>query len=133
MCSGCGKGRASEVRVASYVRPKNSEGGKVDITIVGKSKNPTVKVPVQYFGGGLVRKSWVASCTSCGGGVGNMSLLTSETIMFPSDDAPYGMFKQLFVAGRTYYVTENQAEYLLSLTFTNQAGQKINKFKRIEE
>lgn len=130
MCTSCG-GSGAKAAKASYTRAKAVKATD-NLVVVGKSANPTVKVPVQYFGGGMVKKTTGATCSSCGG-AGNMALLTSETIMFASDDAPYGMFKQFVQAGRTYYVTEKQAEYLLTLTYTNNAGQTVNKFKRLEQ
>lgn len=132
MCTGnCGyKGSKS---ANSMVRTQSQPLKKVSIdAVVGKSKNPDVKVGVIYYGGGMVHKSWEANCSSCSGGRGKMSLLTSETIMFASDDAPGGMFKMLFQAGRTYYVTEKQAEYLLTLTYTGASGETVNKFKLLE-
>ena len=48
------------------------------------------------------------------------------------DDAPNGMFKLFVQAGRTYYVTEEQAKYLLAITFINQSGQEVNKFTKVE-
>lgn len=101
-------------------------------SIVKKSKNPDIKVPLLYYGGGFTKRSSISGgCSSCKGG-SNVARVTSETIIFASEDAPYGIYKQLCEAGRTYYVTENQAKYLLTLTFVNQAGQTVNKFKRLD-
>lgn len=94
------------------------------------SEDKTKKVKLRYYGGELSLKAKPA-CPTCGGG-GQYAMTTGETIMFRSEDAPDGVFKLFVQAGREYYVTEKQAEYMLTLTFRNRAGQIINKFKRIE-
>lgn len=94
------------------------------------SEDKAKKVKLRYYGGGLSLKS-EPSCSSCGGG-GQYALTTAETIMFRSEDATDGVFKLFVQAGREYYVTEKQAEYMLTLTFRNRAGQIINKFKKVE-
>ena len=132
MCTGCG--RTNGIRVVqggSFVRPKQMKKVNMESVIVGKSKNPEVKVALVYRGGGMVKQKWTPGCSSCGGN-GQYALLTSETIMFASDDAPNGMFKLFVQAGRTYYVTEEQAKYLLAITFINQSGQEVNKFTKVE-
>lgn len=99
--------------------------------IVEASEDKTKKVKLRYYGGGLSLKA-KPSCPSCGGG-GSYALTTAETIMFPSEDAPNGLFKLFVQVGREYYVTEKQAEYMLTLTFRNQSGQTVNKFKKVED
>lgn len=130
MCSGCGGGK-SQVRVSNMVR-KAAKKVPMESVIVAKSANPELKIPLIYYGGGMVKKTWEAGCSSCGGG-NRMAMLTSETIMFASEDAPYGMFKLFVQAGHVYHVTEKQAEHMLKMTFVNQAGQTVNKFKRKED
>lgn len=97
--------------------------------VVGKS-DTDAKVRVRYYGGGTMAKK-VAKCATCGAAKGAYARVTNEMIMFASDDAPNGMFEQMVEAGRDYWVTEKQAEYLLTLTYTNQAGQVVNKFQQV--
>lgn len=99
--------------------------------VVGKSTS-TKKVQVRYYGGGYAQKRGTG-CRSCGGGNGSYSVVTNETIMFVSEDAPGGLFKETFSVGHDYYVTEKQAEYLLSLQFRSRAGTMENKFRKVEE
>lgn len=132
-CSSCQHKSMTSATINNMLRSKAKQADRINMNlIVEKSKNPDVKVGLVYYGGGMIHKPWEAHCSSCSGGLGRVSLLTSETIMFASDDAPNGMFKMLFQSGRTYYVTEKQAEYLLTLTFLNQNGERANKFKKLE-
>lgn len=96
-------------------------------TVVEKSKTEK-KVCVRYYGGGIGAKK-VARCASCGSAKGSYSRITNELIAFASDDEPNGMWSQMVEAGRDYWVTEKQAEYLLSLTYTTPAGETAHKFK----
>ena len=122
-CSGC-KGTKTKKTVTKATEP-------IQPLIVEKSKDPKVTVKLQYYGGGMRRKKSGAGCSACGGG-GKYALVTSERITFASDDAKKGIFSQDFSVGRTYFVTQKQADYLLSLTFTNPAGQTAHKFKVVE-
>jgi len=96
--------------------------------IVGASDGKT-RVKIRFYGGGMGYTS--SGCHACGSG-GQYALKTSETIQFASDDEPTGWFSKRFDAGYDYFVTESQAEYLLSLTYTNPAGQLLHKFKKVE-
>lgn len=125
-CSTCGrknsaKAKAPAVRAVSAPAPTES-------LIVPKSET-NEKVKLRYYGGGMTRQT--SGCASCGS-QGRYALTTSETISFVSDDAPMGWFSQLFSVGHDYYVTKKQAEKLLKETFTNPAGQVVNKFKVVE-
>lgn len=95
--------------------------------VVEASEDTSKKVKLRYYGGGLALKT--TGCRSCGSS-GQYSLVTTEVIQFATDDSPNGWFKETFSVGHDYYVTEKQAEYLLSLTFTNKAGQIAHKFKK---
>lgn len=103
--------------------PSTGEG-----VVVAKSETPNL-VRLRYYGGGTSQKK-TSGCRACGGG-GGYTVMTSETIMFVSDDAPNGLFKQTFQIGHDYYVTRNQADYLLTLTFRSKAGIVQNKFKEV--
>lgn len=123
MCSHCGQARP--VKVAPVAEAKTA---KPQPLIVKASKGDK-KVKLRYYGGGMGYTSM--GCHSCGGG-GKYALKTSETIQFASDDAPGGWFSKRFDTSYDYYVTEKQAEYLLTLTYSNAAGQIVHKFKKID-
>lgn len=96
-------------------------------TVVAKSKTEK-KVCVRYYGGGVGAKK-IARCASCGSAKGSYARITTELISFASNDEANGMWTQLCEAGRDYWVTEKQAEYLLSLTYRTPAGEIAHKFK----
>lgn len=123
-CSTCGKGR----KLSPQRKQELARATERASLVVAKSDSD-VKVHLRYYGGGLTRQT--TGCSSCGS-QGKYALTTSETIQFPSDDAPMGWFSQFFTVGEDYWVTEKQAERLLKETFTNAAGQIVNKFKIIE-
>lgn len=123
-CSSCNH---SKVRAkATAARPVVA---KVEQPLIAPVSDTSEKVHLRYYGGGMARQT--SGCASCGS-VGRYALTTSETIQFASDDAPMGWFSQTFSVGHDYYVTQKQAERLLKETFTNPAGQVVNKFKVIE-
>lgn len=121
-CLGCMKNRTS-------VRPPVTEDNTKSY-VVEESVDPTDKIKLRYYGGGS-KVSTRGGCSTCRGKSSNYAVTTSETIQFVSKDAPGGFFKQTFSIGHDYYVTEKQAEYLLSLTYVNKAGQTVNKFERV--
>ena len=125
-CSGC-------VHAKTVNKPRITDNRKPSIegTVVEKSSNPNAKVRLRYFGGGS--KKTTGGCRTCHGTRGGYVVTTSETIRFVSEDSDDGMFKMTFNIGRDYYVTEKQAEYLLTLEYRNQAGQIVKKFKKVEE
>ena len=125
-CSRCGGKSNTSIAPATVERVKATLPD-----IAGKSADPNKKVRVRYYGGGLSAKK-VSRCATCGAAKSSYSRITNELIQFASDDAPNGMFSEQMEAGRDYWVTEKQAEYLLSLTYPNQAGQIVHKFKRID-
>lgn len=124
-CSSCHHNKAVRVSAPSAGVVANQ---KPRTLIVGASDTKN-KVQLRYYGGGM---GYVTSgCHACGS-TGRYSLKTSETIQFASDDAPGGWFSQRFDASHDYYVTEKQAEHLLTLTYTNAAGQTVHKFKKVD-
>lgn len=127
-CSSCGRNRVVRPPVQNEsVEVKLGRPAEAPL-IVAKSEDNTGKVRIRYYGGGLALKT--SGCRSCGSS-GQYTLTTTETISFASDDAPYGWFSQTFTVGHDYFVTRNQADYLLKLTFRNKAGQVANKFKEV--
>lgn len=123
-CRSCG-GSSKVTTTHTPVNVVKSTTGQV----VGKSDSQE-KVRLRYYGGGVAAKK-VAKCAACGSAKGSYARVTNEMIMFASDDTPNGMYEQMVEAGRDYWVTQKQAEYMLTLTYTNQAGQVVNKFKKI--
>ena len=121
-CTGCGASRPSRPIVAD-----NRKAEPIGV-VVGKSDEDSAKVRLRYYGGSI--KKATVGCSTCSGKKGGYAVTTSETIRFVSEDAPGGMFVQTFQIGHDYYVTEKQAEYLLTLTYVNRAGQTVNKFKK---
>lgn len=122
MCTNCGQNNS--ISGATSVVEKRPQ-----TLIVEKSEKDSKMVKLRYYGGRLVRNT--SGCTSCAS-KSRYSVKTSERITFASDDAKNGIFSQEFTVSRDYFVTQKQAEYLLSLTFTNPAGQIAHKFKEME-
>lgn len=120
-CSGCGKNRPKKTVVLDNRKPESAG------TVV-KASDSEAKVKIRYYGGTL--KKSTTGCSTCSGKKSGYSVTTSETIRFVSEDAPNNWFVQTFSLGHDYYVTEKQAEYLLSLTYVNKAGQTVHKFKK---
>ena len=128
-CSSCGnKPNTSTTRLSVEPVVENTTEDEVVLA----SEDPTNKVKIRYYGGG-VKKTTTTGCSTCRGGKsGGYSLQTTETIQFVSMDSPNNWFKQTFSVGHDYYVTEKQAEYLLKLEYINKAGQRVKKFLKEE-
>lgn len=88
------------------------------------------KVLLRYYGGGA-GTTRVRGCRACGGSKVKYATVTSERIMFASEDAPNGFFNLLVSVGHDYLVTRSQADYMLTLTYKNRAGQVVHKFKEV--
>lgn len=125
-CTGCG---ISITTTKAKKRSSTTKKTTLQPLIVEKSAEPEKKVLLKYYGGGISINP-TAGCGSCHGG-GNYAVKTSERITFASDDAPDGIFDMQADFGKVYPVTQNQAKYLLSLTFINKAGQEAHKFKEV--
>lgn len=97
--------------------------------VVEASKSKEL-VLLRYYGGGS-GTARVRGCRSCGGGKIKYATITSERIMFASEDAPNGFFNLLVSVGHDYYVTRSQADYMLTLTYKNKGGQIVHKFKEV--
>ena len=111
--------------------PSVKAGTKMDTSqVVPKSKTKEL-VKLRYYGGGMTSKKTGGGCRACGAGKGSYTTVTSETIMFVSEDAANSIFKQTFQIGHDYFVTRNQADYLLSLTFHSKTGVEQHKFKEV--
>lgn len=126
MCTGCHQSRAVRIEpaVKKSVTMEDKQG------LIAPKSDAKAKVKIRYYGGGMTYQT--NGCASCGS-MGRYALTTSETIQFPSDDEPGGWFSKRFDASHDYYVTEQQAKYLLDLTYTNPSGQLVHKFKKIED
>lgn len=103
---------------------------QVQATVVPKSSSDKM-VKLRYYGGGTTTKTG-SGCRSCGGSGSKYAVVTTETIMFASEDSPNNFFKRTFTVGHDYWVTENQAEYLLGLTYKSRSNNIVNKFKKVE-
>lgn len=125
-CSGCGGHKTATVVNNTTPVQKRTFAGKV----VEASETTDKKVRLRYYGGGMSARK-VAKCAACGSAKASYARTTNEMIMFASDDAPNGMYQQFVEIGRDYWVTEKQAEYMLTLEYINQAGQTVKKFKRV--
>lgn len=97
--------------------------------VVEKS-DTSEKVLLRYYGGGSGTTK-LRGCRSCGGGKVKYATVTSERIMFASEEAPNGFFNLLVSVGHDYLVTRAQADYMLTLTYKNKAGQEVHKFKEV--
>lgn len=123
MCTNCGKTSVQRVvQTAPQSRIANAN-------LIAKKSDDSTKVKLRYNGGAMALQT--SGCVSCGS-KGKYAITTSETIQFPSDDAPGGWFKERFDIGRDYYVTKEQAKKLLEETFTNPAGQVVHKFRLLD-
>ena len=98
--------------------------------VVVEASDTTEKVTLRYYGGGTASTK-TRGCRSCGGSTLKYATITSERIQFASEDAPNGYFNLLVTIGHDYLVTRKQADYMLTLTFVNQAGREIHKFKEV--
>ena len=135
VCGGCGGGSktvskakkkddAPQFVPSSEVALKNS----VALPMVGASESGK-KVKLRYLGGGYSTNG--QGCRSCGGTGTKYKFVSSERIQFVSEDSPDDWFNMLFTVGHDYYVTEKQAEYLLTLTYTSKVGKVVHKFERL--
>ena len=95
-----------------------------------KASETTEKVLLRYYGGGS-GTTRIRGCRTCGGSKVKYATITSERIMFASEDAPNGFFNLLVSVGHDYLVTRSQADYMLTLTYKNKAGQVVHKFKEV--
>lgn len=97
---------------------------------VVEASDTTEKVLLRYYGGGS-GTTRVRGCRACGGSKVKYTQVTSERIMFASDEAPNGFFNLLVSVGHDYLVTRAQADYMLTLTYKNSAGRLVHKFKEV--
>lgn len=129
-CSSCGGG-SKTIKPSVSVKYTAPASNAMPAVVVPRSTSAE-KVKLRYYGGGMTKKV-SSGCSSCHGGKNSYSVLTTETIMFVSDDAPNGIFRQTFSVGHNYYVTRAQADYLLKLTFRDVAGREQPKFREIKD
>ena len=133
-CSSCGH-KVKNVAKVETPTPKfvPSTEAKVNLGValpMAEKSETTKKVKLRYLGGGYSTNG--QGCRSCGGTGTKYKFVTSERIQFVSEDSADGWFNTLFTVGHDYYVTEKQAEYLLTLTYASKAGRIVNKFERID-
>lgn len=130
-CRTCGQNAPISTPPQTVVVSKNEK--KLNVAqsgeVVVKSHTDEL-VKLRYYGGGAAAKKG-RGCRACGSGGSSYTTVTTETIMFVSEDSPNSIFKQTFQIGHDYYVTRNQADYLLGLTFRSKAGVEQHKFKEI--
>lgn len=100
-----------------------------DMLYAPKSADPSKKVKLTYNGGGTSKKKSVG-CSSCHAGRATYSVTTTETIVFVSEDAQNMIYKETVSVGHSYYVTEEQAKVMLSLTYMDKSGQRVHKFTK---
>lgn len=134
-CSACGKRRKlaaerAEQDPSATKAPEAEVVQKRTVALPLAEKSATdKKVKIRYMGGGYSTHG--KGCRSCGGTGTKYTFVTSETIAFVSEDSANNYYKNLFTVGHDYYVTEKQAEYLLTLTYMSKAGRLVNKFKKV--
>lgn len=122
------RGTAASITPTFVPSTENMLKKTVALPLAGKSETGTL-VKLRYNGGGYSTHGH--GCRSCGGTGTKYTFVTSETISFVSEDSADGYFKRLFTVGHDYYVTEKQAEYLLTLTFRSRAGKTMYKFEKV--
>lgn len=137
-CSSCGGGRAvnmanvKETKAGTKAQAAPVPAPAPTPLMAGKSASSNL-VKLRYQGGGMATKHKSGSgCKSCGGSRSQYSVVTKEQIMFVSDDAPNGLFKETFSVGHDYYVTEEQAKILLSMEYKDMGGKVKHKFEEIK-
>lgn len=135
-CSSCGAKSPTSVRPVVTVNKTTKAEPKLRVDLgkpVEASADTSKKVRLRYFGGGVKRVNTTGTgCSTCRGGRGNYANVTAETITFVSEDEPSGLFRQVVTAGHDIFVTEKQAQYLLSLTYQNRGGEVVHKFKKVD-
>lgn len=131
-CSGCGKTKAITRATPDMMEKMEMATKDTGFKVVAKSDDAE-KVRVRYYGGGFSNKK-VKGCSACGKSKNSYYRLTSELIVFASDDEPNGMYKVQARIGNDYWVTKTQAEYMTAeLTYTNQSGEVCHKFKYVTD
>lgn len=134
-CSSCGSQKIAPsqatVRVASSSSSANPRQTSSTPLLAGRSTSQDL-VKLRYYGGGMAAKRTTSGCKTCGGGRSTYQIVTTEQIMFVSDDAPNGIFKQTVSVGHDYYVTQEQAKVLLQMKARNAAGKLEPKFKEVK-
>lgn len=142
-CSSCAQKKlakqkelAKQVEVANESRNKQvakaipTDMKESDMLYAKRSEDPTKKVRLVYNGGGAKRKA--TGCSTCHGGRKTYAVTTTETIIFVSEDSPNMIYKETVSVGHSYYVTEEQAKVMLSMTYRNPSGQTVHKFSKGE-
>ena len=140
-CSHCGQRKTATPKPTSITTETTTieapvvaaKTDKVDPSLVVPKSKTRELVKVRYYGGGAATKRSGIGCRACGGaGANAYTTVTTETIMFVSEDSPNSIFKREFHIGHDYMVTRNQADYLLSLTYRARTGNEQHKFKEIK-
>ena len=132
-CSGCGHKakRSADVKTVdkpTFIPTTEKIKPATALPLAEKSESDK-RVKLRYLGGGYSTRG--QGCRSCGGTGTKYKFVSSERIQFVSEDSPDNWFNMLVTVGHDYYVTEKQAEYMLTLTYTSKAGRVVNKFERV--
>lgn len=133
-CSSCGAKRQVKIeQPEKKVSVKYTARAVQPVSGVVVPRSTTnERVKLRYYGGGMSKKV-SSGCSTCRGGKTAYAVTTSEVIMFVSEDAPNGIFKEKFSVGHNYYVTRAQADYLLKLKYRDVAGKEQPKFKEVND
>lgn len=134
-CGHCGQKSANvaktTVKVGSEAKTAPTPEPVQPVLMAGKSASRKL-VKLRYYGGGFTAKREGSGCKTCGGSRSRYSVVTREQIMFVSDDAPNGIYRETVSVGHDYFVTEEQAKVMLGMTYKDSAGKTKNKFKEVE-
>lgn len=135
-CSSCGqkarnvaKAAVTPMPIPSKVEPVKEV---VETPIMAAKSASDKLVHLRYKGGGMAAKRSPQGCKTCGGSRSRYQVVTMEQIMFVSEDAPNGIFKQTVSVGHDYYVTEEQAKILLAMEYKDLGGKVKHKFEEIK-
>lgn len=136
-CGACGHSQSAPVTTGKTITPQgvaNQPQGVSEVpTLMAGLSATTNLVHLRYKGGGMASKRVPGrGCKSCGGSQSRYQVVTTEQIMFVSEDAPNGIFKKTFTVSHDYWVTEEQAKLLLSMTYKDMAGKEKHKFEEIK-
>lgn len=131
-CSSCGHRQTPKTTDTPVVATAPAVDAVPESSIMAGRSSSNKLVNLRYKGGGMAAKRSGSGCRTCGGSRTRYQVVTTEQIMFVSEDAPNGIFRETFSVGHNYWVTEEQAKYLLEMTYKDMGGKIQHKFEEVK-